>query len=191
MNDQGIVALRGEFVNLNNPDDTGVVTIDSTTDSTPTLLAETGSNVDGRMLTVFGFPSGVTQNGAVVTRANFDGGSGVFSLAASTPEGNNGSHLLVQAGDTIGGQVLTQIGLVSVNRDGGAVFYGTFAGGSGIFTPTDLVVKTGDQVGLNTIRAILFNSAAYNANGAVAFTALLDDGSKAIIVGQPVNSGVQ
>jgi hypothetical protein len=191
MNDQGIVALRGEFVNLNNPDDTGVVTIDSTTDSTPTLLAETGSNVDGRMLTVFGFPSGVTQNGAVVTRANFDGGSGVFSLAASTPEGNNGSHLLVQAGDTIGGQVLTQIGLVSVNRDGGAVFYGTFAGGSGIFTPTNLVVKTGDQVGLNTIRAILFNSAAYNANGAVAFTALLDDGSKAIIVGQPVNSGVQ
>jgi hypothetical protein len=191
MNDQGIVALRGEFVNLNNPDDTGVVTIDSTTDSTPTLLAETGSNVDGRMLTVFGFPSGVTQNGAVVTRANFDGGSGVFSLAASTPEGNNGSHLLVQAGDTIGGQVLTQIGLVSVNRDGGAVFYGTFAGGSGIFTPNDLAVTTGDQVGLNTIRAILFNSAAYNANGAVAFTALLDDGSKAIIVGQPVNSGVQ
>jgi hypothetical protein len=191
MNDQGIVALRGEFVNLNNPGDTGVVTIDCTTDSTPTLLAETGSNVDGRMLTVFGFPSGVTQDGAVVTRANFNGGTGVFSLAAPTPDGNSGSHLLVEAGDAIGGQVLTQIGLVSVNRDGGAVFYGTFAGGSGIFTPTSLVVKTGDQVGLNTITAILFNSAAYNASGAVAFTALLDDGSKAIIVGQPVNSGVQ
>lgn len=189
INDQGIIAFRGEFVNLNNPDDTGVLTIDSTMDSTPTLVAQTGSTADGRTLTVFGFPSGVTQDGGVVTRANFEGGSGVFSLAPPTPEGNGGSHLLVQAGDTIGGQVLTQVGLVSVNRNGKAAFYGTFAGGSGIFTPTDLIVKTGDQVGLNTITAILFNSTAYNANGAVAFTAVLDDGSRAVIVGQPVNSG--
>jgi len=190
MNDQGIVALRGEFVNVNNPNDTGVITIDGgADDSTPTLVAETGSTADGKTLTVFGFPSGVAQDGAVVTKANFDGGSGVFSLTAPTPDANSGSHLLVQAGDTIGGEVLIQIGLVSMNSNGGAAFYGTFAGGSGIFTPTDLIVKTGDQVGLNTITAILFNSAAYNASGTVAFTALLDDGSKAIIVGQPVNSG--
>ena len=191
INDQGIVALRGEFVNPNNPNDTGVLTIDSTTDSTPALVAGTGSIADGKTLTVFGFPSGVTEDGAVVTRANFDGGRGVFSLAPPAPEGNGGSHLLVQVGDTIGGQVLTQIGLISVNRNGGAAFYGTFAGGSGIFTPGDLIVKTGDQVGLNTITAILFNSAAYNTNGAVAFTAVLDDGSRAVIIGQPVNSANQ
>jgi hypothetical protein len=184
MNDQGVVALRGEFTNFDNPDDTGIVTVDSSSDSASGLLAETGSTVDGRTLTIFGFPSGVTQEGAVVTMANFNGGRGIFSLAPSSS--STGSHLLVQAGDTIGGQVITQIGLVSMNRNGEAVFYGSFAGGSGIFTPTDAIVKTGDQVGLNTITAILFNSAAYNANGTIAFTAVLDDGSRAVIVGRPV-----
>jgi hypothetical protein len=186
INDQGVVALRGEFTNFDNPDDTGIITIDGgSSDATPNLLAETGSTVDGRTLTIFGFPSGVTQEGAVVTMANFNGGRGIFSLAPSS--GGTPSHLLVQAGDTIAGQAVTQIGLVSMNHNGGTVFYGSFAGGSGIFTPTDVIVKTGDQVGLNKISAILFNSAAYNANGAVAFTAVLDDGSRALIVGQPVS----
>jgi len=81
MNDQGVVALRGEFTNFDNPDDTGIVTMDSSSDSAPSLLAETGSTVDGRTLTIFGFPSGVTQDGAVVTMANFSGGRGIFSLA--------------------------------------------------------------------------------------------------------------
>jgi hypothetical protein len=184
MNDEGVVALRGEFTNYNNPNDTGIVTIDGNNGSASDLLAETGSTVDGRTLTIFGFPSGVTQDGAVVTMANFDGGRGIFSLAPGSS--GAGSHLLVEAGEQIGGQVVTQFGLVSVNHKGEAIFYGSFAGGSGIFTPTDVIVKTGDQVGLNTITAILFNSAAYNANGAVAFTAVLDDGSRAVIVGQPV-----
>lgn len=184
MNDEGLVAMRGEFTNFDNPNDTGIVTIDSNSNSAPGLLAETGSTVDGRTLTIFGFPSGVTQNGAVVTMANFNGGRGIFSLAPGSS--GSGSHLLAQAGDTIGGQVVTQFGLVSVNSHGEPIFYGSFPGGSGIFTPTDLIVKTGDQVGLNTITAILFNSAAYNANGAIAFTAVLDDGSRAVIVGRPV-----
>jgi hypothetical protein len=186
MNNEGIVALRGEFSNGNTPNDTGIVIADATNESTPSLLAETGNTVDGKTLSVFGYPSAVTQEAAVISTANFNGGSGLFSLAAPDADGNSGSHLLVQTGDTVGGELLSQIRLVSVNSNGDAAFYGTFAGGSGIFTPTDLIVKTGDQVGLNTITAILFNSVAYNSNGTVAFTATLDDGSKAVIVGQPL-----
>lgn len=186
INDQGILALRGEFVNVDNPDDTGILTIDTTGAQGPVLLAETGSNADGKTLTVFGFPSGVTEDGSVVTTANFNGGSGVFSLV--DPNGGTGSRLLAQTGETIGGKTISQIRLVSTNSAGATAFYATFAGGSGIFTPAGLVVKTGDQVGLNTITAILFNSVAYNASGAVAFTAMLDDGTTAVIVGQPVSS---
>jgi hypothetical protein len=184
INDQGAVGLRGEFANPNNANDTGAITIDTVNGTEPTLVAETGSVADGKTLTVFGFPAAVTQDGAVISRVNFDGGNGVFSLV---PNGG-GSRLLVQAGDPVSGYTLTQLGLVSVNHNGDLVFYSAFAGGSGIFTPNGLIAKTGDQVGLNTIQSILFNSAAYNANGTIAFTAMLDDGSKAVIVGQPANA---
>jgi hypothetical protein len=178
----GVVGIRGDFVNNADPNDTGILTIDTAGDATPNLLAETGSTVDGKTLTVFGFPSGVTSEGAAISTANFDGGSGLFRLA---PQGSGTSNLLVQTGTTIGGLTLTQIGQTAVNSKGDFAFFGTFSGGQGIFTPSDVLVKTGDRVGLNTITAILLNSTAYNANGTIAFVAQLDDGSKALVVGTP------
>jgi hypothetical protein len=181
----GRVAFRGEFQNDADPNDTGVVSVNPASDATPDVWIETGSVVDEQTISVFGFPAGYAPHNSVITTANFNGGSGIFDVAHNHAADPGNSHLLVSTGSTIGGQTLTRVGLVTINRRGDAAFYGYFNGGSGIFTPSDLLVKTGDIVGSGTLTSILLNSTAYNTNGEIAFAASLSDGSKAIVIGKP------
>jgi len=182
LNDDGRVGFRGEFLNNANPNDTGVITIDTAGDSTPDLLAESGKCVGHKKIQVFGYPAKILSDGSAVTTASFNGGSGIFKIA---PKGSGASVAIAKSGDVIGGLTLTQIGLVAVNSNADTAFFARFAGGQGIFTPDGVIVKMGDQIGLNTVTAILLNSTAYNSSGAVAFTVQLDDGSKAIVLGTP------
>ena len=67
--------------------------------------------------------------------------------------------LVAKTGDTIGGKILTGFKLPSlgpnapaINATGSVAFYATYSqgnfAGEGIFTPTSLVLKTGDGIGL-------------------------------------------
>jgi hypothetical protein len=55
--------------------------------------------------------------------------------------------LLAQTGEIIAGKTLTSVGTPAINNAGTVVFLGSFSGGSGIFTPSELLVKTGDTIG--------------------------------------------
>ena len=104
----------------------------------------------------------------------FSGGTGVFTQNA----------LLVQAGDTIGGQTLTSFGYPVINDSGVVAFFATYPGGAGIFTQTSLIAKTGDTICGRTL--IGLGQPAINSGGAVAFAALFSDRSSAVILARPV-----
>jgi hypothetical protein len=114
-----------------------------------TILAQTGDTIDGKTLIAIGDPI-INNAGTVVFPASFDGGSGIF-----TP-----SNLLAQTGDTISGETLTNIvdpygrAQIAVNNSGSVVFVGDFAGGTGIFTPSSLLFKTGDVIDGKTLLSI-------------------------------------
>ena len=74
----------------------------------------------------------------------FEGGSGIFTIA----------KLLVQTGDTVGGETLTSISQLAMNNSGTVAFVGGFAGGTGIFTPSALLIKTGDVISGKTLLSI-------------------------------------
>jgi len=93
--------------------------------------------------------------------------------------------LLVKTGDTIGGVTVAQFGQAGVSEHGKTAFYATYAGGAGIFTPDSAVIKTGDPIGLDKLKSILFNTAAINSRGTVVFAAQLDDNSKVIVIAEP------
>src|SRR6185437_15592216 len=105
--------IAGELVD--DPSDTGIVTVESRGQKTAaSLLKKTGGTVDGKLITVFDHPAGVTRQGGVVTLANYSGGSGIFALAPRLPDYprekldkllnlKKPSRLLVKTGDTIGG----------------------------------------------------------------------------------------
>jgi hypothetical protein len=52
-------------------------------------------------------------------------------------------RILVQTGDTIGGKTLTGISSPVLNDSGAVAFYGTFSDGTGIFTPIELLARSG------------------------------------------------
>ena len=52
-------------------------------------------------------------------------------------------RILVQTGDTIGGKTLTGISSPVLNDSGAVAFHGTFSDGAGIFTPTELLARSG------------------------------------------------
>jgi hypothetical protein len=64
----------------------------------------------------------INDNGDVVFRGSFAGGSGIF-----TP-----TNLLVGAGDTVDGKTLTDTSDPFITDNGDVVFLGSFAGGSGV-----------------------------------------------------------
>ena len=195
--DGGTVSFRAGFQNYADPNDTGIVTVESRGRKTAaSLLKKTGDTVDGKLITVFDHPAGVTWQGGVVTLANYSGGSGIFALAPRLPDYplkkldkllnlKKPSRLLVKTGDTIGGVTITEFGQAGVSEHGTTAFYATYAGGAGIFTPDSAVIKTGDPIGLDKLKSILFNTAAINSRGTVVFAAQLDDNSKVIVIAEP------
>jgi hypothetical protein len=103
--------------------------------------------------------------------------------------------LVVKTGDAIDGKTLTGFSLPSlganapaINASGTVAFYATYsqAGfvGEGIFTPTSLLLKTGDVVGGQTLEGISFVP-ALNDNGIVAVRGLFSE-SSAILTSKKV-----
>jgi hypothetical protein len=196
INDQGTVSFRAGFQNYADPNDTGIVTAESHGREATTLLKKTGDTIDGKLITVFGYPSGITRQGGVIALANYNGGSGIFALAPPLPDHPleiaknvinplKRSRALARTGDTIGGATITQFGQAGVSKRGDTAFYATYAGGQGIFTPVAPVIRTGDSIGLDRLKSILFNSASINSRGVVVFAGQLDDNSKVIVVAEP------
>ena len=128
------------------------------------LIVQSGDVVDGKTLTNLSNPQ-INNNGDVVFRGFFSGGSGIF-----TP-----TSLLVENGDTIDGKTLTIIGVPQINNNGDVVFRGFFSGGSGIFTPTSLIAATGDTIDGKTLTIISLPQ--INDNGDIVFKGKFSGGS--------------
>ena len=107
---------RAGFQNYADPNDTGIVTVESRGRKTAaSLLKKTGDTVNrGKLITVFDHPAGVTRQGGVVALANYSGGSESSLLRRALPDYplekldkllnlKKPSRLLVKTGDTIGG----------------------------------------------------------------------------------------
>jgi len=98
--------------------------------------------------------------------------------AASSPD----FAIVATVGTQIGGKTLTSITTgLSINDLGTIVFQGEFPGGEGIFTPSQLLVATGDTVAGKQIlflRDILTGRVrpAINNNGTVLFDAIVSGG---------------
>jgi hypothetical protein len=97
----------------------------------------------------------------------------------------------VKTGDTVSGKTLTGFKLPSsganspaINASGNVAFYTTYSHGAfvgeGIFTPTSLVLKTGDVVSGQTLYGISF-APALNDGGTVVVRGLLSSQALAIL----------
>src|SRR5207248_1630563 len=77
----------------------------------------------------------------------------------------------------IGGKTVTDLSgtTPAINNGGTVAFAAGFAGGTGIFTPTQLLVKSGDTIGGQTLTTD-FNKPAINDGGAVVFKAGIPGG---------------
>jgi hypothetical protein len=100
------------------------------------VLVKAGDTICGKTLNDLFFGPALNSGGTVAFMGVFSGGTGIFTQNA----------LLVQAGDTIGGQTLTSFGYPVINDSGIVAFYATYPGGAGIFTQTSLIAKTGDTI---------------------------------------------
>jgi hypothetical protein len=116
----------------------------------------------------------LNANGTVAFVGVFPGGTGVFTQ----------KDLLLQAGDTIGGQTLTTFGYPVINDAGIVAFFATYEGGAGIFTQSSLIAKTGDMIAWKTLTDL--GQPVINRSGAVVFAGLFSDGSSAIILARPI-----
>lgn len=118
----------------------------------------------------------------------------LIALAFSVPDCeapiNYTLTVVAKTGDTISGKTLTGFKLPSlganspaINGSGRVAFYATYSegvyAGEGIFTPTSLVVKTGDLVGGHILQGISFVP-ALNAAGTLVARGLLSSGALAI-----------
>src|SRR5579871_6816877 len=103
---------------------------------------------------------------------------------------------VAKTGDTISGKKLTGFNLPSlgasapaINAGGMVAFYATYSEeayvGEGIFTPTSLVLKTGDVVSGQVLDGIGFVP-ALNDSGAIVVRGLFSSGSTAILTSTTV-----
>jgi hypothetical protein len=118
----------------------------------------------------------------------------LIALTFSVPDAapiNYTLTVVAKTGDMISGKTLTGFKLLSLspnspalNASGRVAFYATYSegvyGGEGIFTPTSLVLKTGDLVGGDILDGISFVP-ALNAAGTVVARGLLSSGTMAIL----------
>ena len=190
LNDNGVLAFRADIYNPANPNDTGILTAGPLPGSSPKFLVQSGDTVDGKTLTVFGYPSAITSCGTVIVPANFDGGSGIFGIKLSSEFlrlrcFQEESGLLVKVGDTVGGKTLTRIDQVSINKRGELAFSAAFNGGQGIFTTSGMLIQTGMTIAGHTLNSIRFSQAAMNDRQEIVLAGQLSDGSQVIITGTP------
>lgn len=194
LNDKGVLAFRSDFFNPSDPNDTGILTVDSNSGSRAQLLIASGDAVAGKTLTVFGYPSAVTSSGRVVVPANFVGGSGIFSIQVPAGPGKTGaagcvpekSRLLVQAGETVSGKKLTRITQASMNDRRELAYLATFSNGMGLFGPVGMLIQTGETISGHSLTYIMFNHASFNNRREIVFAGQLSDGSRAVILGTPI-----
>ena len=113
-------------------------------------------------------------------RRSWGGWWSVLPFLAALPQADAASPgyqftIVAQPGDTIAGKTLTSVSTPLINNVGTLVFSGSFAGGSGIFTPTDLLVKTGDTIAGKTLTSI--TGFRLTNTGIVAFLGSFGEGS--------------
>jgi len=126
----GVVAFLGSTGINGQP--VGVIAVEDD------VLHVFGDQIEGEAVT--GLNSIIAVNdSSQVAFVGFNGpDEAVYRLA---PGGN---ERLVEPGDAIGGQTLTAIlASVSINNAGEVAFLAEFAGGSGVFTQNEMVIRTG------------------------------------------------
>jgi hypothetical protein len=190
LNDDGVLAFRADIYNPADPNDTGILTVGPSPDSSPKFLVQSGDTIDSKTLRVLGYPFAITNCGTVVVSASFDGGSGIFGFKLPSKSLRlhclqDQSGLLVRVGDTVGGKALTQINQVSINQRGDMAFSAAFNGGQGIFTTSGLLIQTGASIAGHTLTSIQFSPAGMNDRREIVLSGQLSDGSKIVILGTP------
>src|SRR5436190_1288356 len=79
-----------------------------------------------------------------------------FSIGAMNAA-NYELTIVASTGDTIGGKTLIPPGISdfpAINNSGEVIFQGYFSGGSGMFSLSQLLVKTGDTIGGITLNGM-------------------------------------
>jgi hypothetical protein len=124
----------------------------------------------------------LNANGTVVVGTQaYNPIKATWTFAIFTPLG-----VIAKIGDVIGGEAITSFrglnnaGDPVINDTGTIAFAANFNGGSGIFTQSGLIAKTGDAVDGKVIHEV--DNPAINGWGAVAFWASFSDGSEGIVV---------
>lgn len=105
--------------------------------------------------------------------------AGILACTANMANAANYKFsILAKTGDTISGEILTDFGYAApqINDAGKVVFAGSFgSGASGIFTPSQLLVKTGDPVDGITLSSI--SGFTINNRGTLVFSGSFSGGS--------------
>jgi len=97
-------------------------------------------------------------------------------------------ELVAKAGDTIDGIILTEVPnhRPALNDDGVVAFMARHAGGSGVFTQTDLVLTEGQTIGGQTILSI--RQPAINESGTIAVHVYFESGFYGLVLATPLAS---
>ena len=154
------------------------------------LAVSTGDSIDGYTIRTFGFAGDQTHPARPAIN---DSGTLAFNFqaAGSAYFDTNGfftqSAKLAYTGDVIDGKTLTGInpgsvngGTAAINSAGLAAFGAGFVVGDsylGIFTPNNLLAKTGDVIGGQQLDEILGNP-AINDSGTVVFWTFMASGAQ-------------
>lgn len=122
------------------------------------LLLEEGNTIDGKSLLTFSSPR-LNSNGDILFQGLFSGGIGVFSP----------SSLLVEGGDTIDGELLTQLlGVPALSDSGEVVSAGMFGSDFKIFSLNQgIVIEEGDVIDGQQLTIVAQPSV--NSAGLIAF----------------------
>ena len=139
-----------------------------------------GSVISGDTLTLLKNPE-LNNAGTILFLADFgNNASGLFTS----------SKALVQTGDVVSGYEIQFVDSGTINSSGNIAFVADFITqpgaplGSGLFTSSGVVLKTGDQIADQTVEQIL--DATLNNNGDILITATLSKaGGSAIIAASP------
>jgi hypothetical protein len=130
------------------------------------LLAKTGDLIAGATMVSFGAPA-INNKGTVAFQSWTLGGRATAIVTPTT--------VLIKTGDTINGKRLNDLLFgPALNSSDTVAFFGTFPGGSGIFTQKALLVRSGDTVGGQMVTG--FGLPVIDDSGTVAFLGIYPGG---------------
>jgi hypothetical protein len=121
-------------------------------------VLKSGDVVSGQPVEGISFVPALNDRGAVAVRCLFSSQQSAILTS---------SALIAKPGDTIGGQILTSVGLPAINNNGTVAFVGSFSTGTGVFTQKALLARSDDLVAGKTPTS--FGPPAINDRGTVAF----------------------